>query len=239
MGNNDKVGLKVTKREATGKKVKALADESIVPGVVYGKDFTPVNVQADYNTLVKVVRTAGSHTPVELDIDGKVQTVIIKAWTMDYAKNRLNHVDFQAVSKDQIVTTFIPVAIVDEESSEAQKAGLMIMQTIEELEVKAKPADLPDKLEISARTLVAHGDKLTVADVTLPRGVELVDDDENLTLAVVEDPAVLAAANEAADKAADEAQAQAQAQTEEVAEGETPAEGETTDSTEETEEKGE
>jgi large subunit ribosomal protein L25 len=220
--STDKIQLVVTKREVTGKKVAALRDAEMVPAVIYGKDFTPLNVQAPYLTLTKAIRAAGTHTPVELDIDGQQQTAIVKSIDMDYVNNRVAHVSFQAVSQDQIVTTEVPVVVVDEDESEAKKAGLMLMQSVEELEVKAKPGDLPERLEISARQLKEHGDKLTLADIKLPDGVELTEDDQNLTIATVQDPAVIAAANEAADKAA-EAEQKAKAA---PAEGEAaPAEG--------------
>jgi large subunit ribosomal protein L25 len=226
---NDKIGLEVKQRQATGKQVAGLRAAEMVPAVIYGKDFAPINVQAPYLAIQRVVKVAGTHSPVELDIEGQKQTAIIKSIDMDYVNNRIAHISFQAVKADQIVTTEVPVVIVDEDESEAQKAGLMVMQSVEELEIKAKPADLPERLEISAKDLKEHGDKLTVADIKLPAGVEFTEDEPELTIATVQDPAVLAAANEAADKAAEEEQkqaAEAEAPVAETpAEGEAPAEG--------------
>ena len=211
--SNDKIVLSVKKREITGKKVASLRNEEQVPAVVYGKDFEPVNIQINYIDLVKVVREAGTHTPIELDIEGKKQTVIIKSYDMDYVRNQINHISFQAISADQIVTTEVPVIVVAFDESEAGKAGLEIMQAIESIEVKAKPADLPEKLEVSASAVREHGDKLVISDVELPADVVLAYPDESdLTIASVIDPAIEAAKQEAADKAAEEAEAERQAE---------------------------
>jgi hypothetical protein len=65
--------------------------------------------------------------------------------------------------------------------------------------VKAKPADLPDALTINVGGLETHEDKLTLADITLPAGVEFADVelDTELVVANVYEPAALQAANNA------------------------------------------
>lgn len=220
--SSDKIVLNVKKREITGKKVAALRAEEQVPAVVYGKDFEPVNIQANYLDLVRAVRAAGTHTPVELDIDGKKQAAIIKSYDMDHVKNQINHISFQAISADEIITTEVPVVVVSFGESEAGKAGFEVMQAIEEISVKAKPVDLPDKLEVDAAGVKEHGDKLLISDIKLPEGVALTFPDESeLAIASIIDPAIEAAKQEAAEKAAAEAEAEVTESTDEQ-----PAEGE-------------
>ena len=211
--SNDRISLAVEKREISGKKVAQVRDAGLIPAVIYGADFEPVNIQAPYLDFQKVVRTAGTHSPVDIKIgDSKVQTAIIKTIDINPVTNRISHVAFQAVSADQVVTTYVPIIVIDEDESEAKKAGLNIMQFVDELEIKAKPADLPERLEISAKDLKVDGEKLTVADIKLPEGVAFADKDEDfqeLTIATVQDPVALAAAAEAAEKAVAEAEAAA------------------------------
>lgn len=220
----DSIKLEVAKREITGKKVAKLRHDGQIPAVVYGAEIEPVNIQAPLGVIEKVVSAAGTHTPVEIDVDGKSLTAIIKSVDIDPVTNTIEHLSFQAVSRDQIVTTEVPVVVIGEDESDAKKAGLVILQSIEQLEVKAKPADLPKNLEISAAGLAEHGDRLTVADIKLPAGVEFTDEDMAQTVATVYEPAALAAANEAADTKADEAAAEP-TEGEAAAEGETSAEG--------------
>lgn len=72
----------------------------------------------------------------------------------------------------------------------AEKAGLVVLQAIEHIEIKAKPADLPESLELSIAELATDEDKLTVADLKLPEGVEFadVDQDAELVIANVYEP---------------------------------------------------
>lgn len=235
--SNDRISLEVQKRDVTGKKVAKIREDGLVPSVIYGIEYEPTNIQAPYIELQKVVRAAGTHSPVDVKINDKVQTAIIKTIDIDPVTNRISHIAFQAVSADQVVTTWIPVVIIDEDESDAKKSGLVIMQFVEELEIKAKPADLPERLEVSAKDLKIDGEKLTVANVKLPDGVTFADQDEEfqeLTIATVQDPVAVAAAAEAAEKAADVETAKAAESAAETSEktadnAKKPAEGETSE----------
>jgi large subunit ribosomal protein L25 len=83
---------------------------------------------------------------------------------------------------------------------------------MEEIEVKAKPADLPEAIVVDASALKTVEDSIKISDIVLPKGVELADKelDPELAIANVYDPAAEAAEREAeaeADKAAEEARA--------------------------------
>jgi large subunit ribosomal protein L25 len=113
-------------------------------------------------------------------------------------------VSFHAVKANEHVVTEVSIVLTGTNESEAVKAGLVVLQAIETVEVKAKPADLPSELTLDATQLAKEGDKLTLGDIILPAGVEFADVDENLGLVVanVYEPAALEAANEAASGAA-------------------------------------
>lgn len=88
-----------------------------------------------------------------------------------------------------------------------------MLQALESVEVKAKPADLPEALEISIAHLATDEDKILLSDITLPEGVEYADAEQDLDLVIanVYEPAALEAANEAAaGDAVDEAQVEAE-----------------------------
>lgn len=214
--SRDKIILNVTKRELKGKQLKALRSDGVVPAVVYGREREPINIQIEMNPLLKVIAEAGTHTPVSIHLDDSDITTIIKSVERHPVSRLPIAVNFQAVSADQAVKTEVPIEIVDEDESVAKKSGLIILQDIERIEIKAKPADLPEALTVSARDLKEHGDKLLIKDIIVPSGVELLHEDENLTIASVWEPSAIAAQNAAADEAA---KAEAEA-------AETPAEDE-------------
>lgn len=196
----DKINVTLQTRELQGKKVARLRKEGLVPGVVYGHGFEPILVQSEYNPLDKVVREAGRHSPVYADIDGKKRLTLIKDIDRDPVKMRIRHVAFHAVKANEVVTAQVPIRLVGEGESEAEKAGLIVLQAIESIEIKAKPADLPEALEVSIVGLSGVEDKILLNDISLPKGVEFADVEQGLELVIanVYEPAALEAANEAA-----------------------------------------
>ncbi len=207
----DKLTLKLDSREVQGKKVAKLRKEGIVPAVVYGPGIEPLSVQAAENVIEKVYRQAGTYTPVHLTIGSKRKIAMIKDVDFEPVKGSIRHVSFHAVKASDPVNAEVPVHLVGEGESEAEKNGLIVLQALDKIEVRALPMDLPDAVEISIVDLKEPGDKVTLASATLPEGVEFVehddghhDDDEekphvtDLMVASVWEPAALQAANEAA-----------------------------------------
>lgn len=194
------ISLNLTKRIAHGKKVAVLRRDGFVPSVVYGGHDEPVSTQSAVVETTKVVHSAGKHTPVHLTIDGKKKLAIIKSIEVDSVKHRVTHVAFHAIKQNDVITTEVPIVLTGLGESTAEKAGLIILQAIENVEIKAKPANLPESLEITVANLATDEDKITLQDITLPEGVEYADVEQDLELVVanVYEPAALEAANEAA-----------------------------------------
>lgn len=216
--------LALAKREVAGKKVKNLREQGLIPSVIFGEG-EPVLTQSVYNETEKAVREAGYHSPIDLTIDGKAQMALVKNVDMDPIKRTIRNIEFQAINANEVVEATTPIKVVNFESSDASKAHLVLSIVLEEIDVKAKPADLPEDIEVDASKLATTEDGLTVADIVLPKGVEFADKelDKELPIANVYDPAEEAAEREAqaeADKAADEAKA-----AEDAAAAAAPAEG--------------
>lgn len=192
--------LKLYKRTAEGKKVAKLRDEGFVPSVVYGGKSEAMSMQSPIVETTKIVNAAGKHSPVHLQIDGKNKLAMIKSIDFDPVKHKLRHIAFHTVNQNDIITTEVPIVLTGKDESPAERAGLVILQAIEHIEIKAKPADLPEAIEMSILGLATDEDKLTVADIKLPKGVEFADleQDMKLVIANVYEPGVLQAANEAA-----------------------------------------
>lgn len=203
------ITLKLDTRTTEGKKVTKLRQQGIVPSVVYGGSTNPINTQSGIVETTKVALAAGKHTPVHLTIDGKKQLAIITAIDRDPVRRRVRHISFHAIKQNEVITTEVPIHLTGLGESEAEKAGLVVLQAIEHIEIKAKPADLPEALELSIAGLASTEDKLTLGDIKLPSGVEFADLEQDLELVVanVYEPSALQAANDAAGGDADEASA--------------------------------
>ena len=194
------ITLKLDARSVAGKKVATLRKQGIVPSVVYGGSADPINTQSDIVATTKVAHAAGKHSPVHLTIDGKKKLAIIKSIDHDPVKHQVRHIAFHTIKQNETITTEVPIHLVGVGESAAEKAGLVVLQAIEHVEIKAKPAALPEALEVPIVDLATTDDKLTLGDIKLPEGVEYADVDQDLELVVanVYEPSALQAANDAA-----------------------------------------
>lgn len=216
----EKITLKIEKREILGKKVRALRRQGFTPGVVYGAGMESAAVQAEASEVSRVYKAAGKHSPVQLT-GLKRRIAMIKDVEMHPTRTgEILHISLHAVRADEPVIAEVPIELVGKGESVAERAGLIVLQAIEKIEIKALPMDLPDVLKVSLEKLEKEGDRVTVGDIILPSGVELVEHDDgregtadddvtvkDLTIASVYEPAALEAANDAAAGDAETAEA--------------------------------
>ena len=200
--------LTLEKRELTGKKLKHLRKDGFIPSVVYGGK-EPVLLASEYVATEKILGKAGYHSPIDLDMSGKKQLAIVKDVQVDPVSRKILNVEFQAISAKEAVVATTPVVIINFEESDASKIYHFAMtQSVEELDVKAKPADLPKELVVDATKMATVEDKLTIADIQLLTGVEFADKELNTeqVVASLYDPAAEAEKREAEEKAAAESE---------------------------------
>jgi large subunit ribosomal protein L25 len=210
--SKDTINLTLEPRTVTGKAVKHLRTAGHIPAVIHDHGKTSVIVQADSTAMLKVWRQAGKHHPIELTAGDQSYVALIKEAIFDPRKHLLTHVVFNAVDRNQKVEAEIPVRPRYEEgneSSPAERAGLIVLTQLETVQVKAIASKLPDFLEYDAEKLVDVGDHITVADLVIPEGVELETEVEH-SVATVYEPSALAAANDAAGGDAEEETAEAE-----------------------------
>lgn len=204
------ISLKLDMRTATGKQTSRLREQGMIPSVVYGGSSDPLSTQSVLAETMKVVRAAGKHSPVTLMLDGKKKLAIIKSIDIDPVKHSLRHIAFHTIKQNELIETEVSIRLDGEGESVAERAGLVVLQAIEHVAIKAKPADLPEFLSIDIRNLASDDDRLTLGDIVLPEGVQFaeVDQDLDLVVANVYEPSALQAANEAAggDAEADDAE---------------------------------
>ena len=199
--------LKLDKRTASGKQAAKLRKTGLVPSVIYEGQEETVLTQSPVVETTKLVHGAGKHSPVHLSLDGKEHLAMIKTIDVDPVSHQLRHVAFHAIKQNEAIEAEVPIILIGVGESPAERAGLVVLQAIEHIEIKAKPADLPEALEVPIVSLATTEDKLTLGDIALPSGVIFADAEQDLDLVVanVYEPAALEAANEAAAGDAEEA----------------------------------
>ena len=173
----DTIQLKAQKRTVTGRKVKKLRSEGLVPANIYGNKVKSQAVSVDAIEFIKTFKKAGETQIVELQLDNETRPVLIHNLQKDPLTGKPIHADFYQVNLKEKIKTNVPVELVGESPAVVQKIGLLL-QTLNEVEVEALPTDLPEKLTIDVVSLKAVGDELKVSDIKVPQGVEIFDDKE-------------------------------------------------------------
>lgn len=146
-----------------------------VPAIVYGGNAQPVAITLDHNQIYHDLRKDVFHASIlDMDLDGKVEKVLLRAVQWHAYKPQVLHVDFQRVRADQPITTRVPLNFLNGDESPAVKLhSQVISQLLVDLEITCLPADLPASIDVDLAELEA-GATITLAAISLPAGVEYV-----------------------------------------------------------------
>ena len=167
--------IKATVRADAGKGAsRRLRRTGQVPAVVYGGHAEPTSIEILHNT----VWLASAHewfysSIIDLNVDGKVQQVILRDMQRHPVKPLIMHMDFLRVSADELIRVRVPLHFLNQDTSPAGKAGgVVITHEVNEVEVSCLPANLPEYIELDLSGLKA-GDTVHLSDIALPNGVEI------------------------------------------------------------------
>lgn len=214
----DDITLTLVPREALGKGLNGLRRDGLVPAVIHDHGKDSVHVSVAYIDMLKTYRHAGKRHPLNLKVGGKNYMAMIKDVDFEPKKQLLRHVVFNAIKQNEKVEAEIPI-VFEELEIPAEKLSLMILKQLDRVEVQALPKDLPEELRVDPSNLSEVGDRIVVADITLPAGVTLVTDPD-AQIAIVEMPKdQIAEADEAAESLRSDAE-QPEAENVEAAHGE-------------------
>lgn len=144
-----------------------------VPAIIYGGGAEPTIVALDHNQIYHDLHKEAFHSSIlDINVDGKVEKVILRSVQWHAYKPQVLHVDFQRVRADQAITTRVPLNFINGEESPAVKVHKQVISTLlNDLEVTCLPANLPVSIDVDLGELEA-GATITLAAVTLPEGVE-------------------------------------------------------------------
>lgn len=212
--SSDTITLKVTERKEFGKSVKALRRSGVVPANMYERGKDSIAVSVAFNEITRAYNAAGKHSPVEIVLDGKKHLTMIKDVDLDPVKNTIRHIAFHAVKRGEKVAAEVPVRIDGE--IPAERLSLMVLQNLDTVEIEALPSNLPEELLVDGSKLAEDGDKVTVADIMVPEGVEIMTDPETMVADVQTPRDQIAEANAALEETKDAAEVEAEKGTDET-----------------------
>jgi large subunit ribosomal protein L25 len=175
-----------------------------VPGIVYGGEKGPLNIELDHQALFLNLRNEKFHASIlSLEIGGEKEQVLLRAVNMHPYRLQVQHIDFQRVMKDRKIHMKVPLHFANAEKSPGVKEqGGVVNHVLNELDVICLPADLPEFIEVDLANL-SVGHSMHVRDLALPKGVEVaMHKNENPVVATVVVPALVAEEEETAAVAA-------------------------------------
>jgi large subunit ribosomal protein L25 len=203
------IELSAEPRDVFGKHVRRLRRQGIIPANIYGHGASRP-IQAPARALERLLAQGGRTGVVAIAFDGRSETALLKGLQRDPRSGQILHVDFQAVSMDQEVTSVVPVRFVGESIAVTKMDGVM-MHPRTELHVTARAADLPDVVEVDVSAITELHGAIHISDLPTS-STYTIDDPAEEVLAIVQPPKrEVEEVEEAAEEAEGEAPAAAEA----------------------------
>jgi len=168
--------LSATSRTNSGKgAARKLRAAGSVPGVIYGHGREPqaLSINArEFERLAERIRITS--TVIELSMDGKTARTLIREVQRHPLDRALLHIDFQELIAGEKVNVSIPLRYVGTAEG-VKNSGGILEEILHMLHVRCDPANIPDHVDVDV-TPIAIGHGLKVSDLTLPEGIEVLDD---------------------------------------------------------------
>ena len=182
----DQVELVAEKRTILGKHVKQLRRQGWVPGVMYGREFDPVPVQLEVRRLAKLLSQVGGSQLIAVNVKGHDQPelALVREVQRDSINGELLHVDLYRVEMGERLTAEVPLTLVGESPIVTAREG-MLLQGISSVEVECLPGDLVDAIEVDISRLTAAEMGLSVRDLVVSPGLEILTDPDEMIARVV------------------------------------------------------
>jgi large subunit ribosomal protein L25 len=177
---------------------RRLRNAGQTPGIIYGGTAAPVSIALDHNALYHALKKEAFHSSIlDMDIDGKVEKVLLRDFQMHAYKQLVLHADFQRVDAKQKIHMKVPLHFVNAEISPAVKLNsAVISHVMNELDITCLPGDLPEFVEVDLSKIEA-GASIHLSDLNLPKGITPVAHG-NPTIATASVPAGQVSAEETA-----------------------------------------
>jgi large subunit ribosomal protein L25 len=183
----DNISLEAREREGRGKNdARRLRAQGMLPAVLYGDGggagSTVLAVPA--KVVDYTLQHVGDNALYDLKLgDQDDATVRVVDVQRNPVSGRLVHVDLAPVNMRERIVVTVPLTVAGADNSPGVTEGGVLDQVAYEVEVESLPGDIPQGLTLDVSGLQI-GDNLTLADVELPEGVELISDPEEVAATV-------------------------------------------------------
>jgi large subunit ribosomal protein L25 len=174
---------------------RRLRREGNVPGVLYGGGGDPVPFLVDERELRHALAARGA--VLELSLGGDTTSAVLKDSQHHPVRGQTMHVDFLRVRLDVAIQSTVGLELIGAENAPGVREGGVLEHVTREITIEALPGDIPETLTYDVSGMQIN-DTATLAAVTPPRGVTIVDDLEETVIATLVPPTVDVEAEEEA-----------------------------------------
>jgi large subunit ribosomal protein L25 len=183
----DTATLDVSSRAADGSRsARRLRRTGQVPGVMYGGDGGPQLFAVDGRILRNTLAHSGAI--IEVTVDGAAPSpVLVKDVQRHPVRGEAVHVDFLRVDMKVAIQTTVTLELTGADRAPGVVEGGVLSQGVIELHIEALPGDIPDSIVLDVSDLEMNS-TATLAQLTAPAGVTLLDDPDETVLATITPP---------------------------------------------------
>jgi len=177
----DNVDLQAKERGERGKNAaRRLRASGMTPAVLYGDgESTPLSIPTkivDYT-----LQHFGDNALYDIALGGNTSTARVVDTHRDPVSGSLVHVDFAPVNMRERIEVTVPLAVVGE--APGVDEGGVLQQVAYEVQVETLPGDIPQEITLDVSSL-GMNENLTLGDLTLPQGVTLLSDPEEVAATI-------------------------------------------------------
>ena len=179
----EEVLINAEKRNVTGKQVKALRRQGLLPGVIYGRHIEAFPIQMDAHDASLILDKLTASSLITINVDGEKYNVLMRDRQRDVIFGDLLHVDFLVVSLTEKLRAMIELKLAGE-APVADNPEVVVTQVLNAIEIEALPQDLPEVIEVDISTLETVDDEITVADLDLGEDIAILTDPNETIVSV-------------------------------------------------------
>lgn len=173
---SERVKIDAQTRTVTGKKVKQLRRQGLVPGVIYGQK-DPLNVQMNAIDLRRALRIVGTTQLADVAVDDGVHTVLVRDIQQHVTRGDVMHVDFLEVNMAETITTEAELVSIGDIPDDLKSMGSAVLAA-RSVEIECKPDALISEIEVDFTMIETPDDLVFVSDLVTPEGVEILTESD-------------------------------------------------------------
>ena len=174
--------LPVEIRNERGKKLAKLRDAGKLPAIMYGPKEEATLLSLDRVAFEKLFKQTGESSVITLTGLTKPKEVLVHDVAFDARRGGITHVDFYAIEAGKEITVHVPLEF--EGEAPAIKLGGTLTKVLHEIEVTCVPSDLPQHITVHTSSLVDFDARILVKDLSIPKGVTIENDPEDVVVLV-------------------------------------------------------